>query len=75
MPSPEPARVQSIGQRLLAQALITVADLARSLSYQAEHPAQRLGSVLVRLGALSGDNLLATLAEQTGYAVVHGRPR
>jgi general secretion pathway protein E len=73
-PNPAPAQMPPttptrIGQRLLARGLVTEADLARALAYQAEHPAQRLGSVLVRLGAVSEDNLLAALAEQTGFAV------
>jgi len=39
-----------IGQRLLQRQLITEADLSRALAYQAEHPGQRLGSILVRMG-------------------------
>ena len=66
-----------IGYRLLAGGHVTPADVERALAFQAEHPGDRLGTILVRLGALSEDNLLAALSEQTGYplAVLADVPR
>ena len=61
-----------IGQRLLQRGLIAPADLEGALQFQTVHGG-RLGSILVRLGALSEDNLLTALAEQTGYGVVAAR--
>ncbi|MFM7273357.1 MAG: GspE/PulE family protein, partial [Gammaproteobacteria bacterium] len=58
-----------IGQRLLARSLITPTDLERALAWQELHGG-RLGSILVRLGALSEETLLPVLAEQTGYTLV-----
>ena len=46
------------------------ADLERALAFQAQSPNDRLGAILVRLGALSEENLLAALSAQTGYAAV-----
>jgi general secretion pathway protein E len=64
-----PAAAQLIGQRLLQAGLVTEADLDRALAYPRK-PGERIGQILVRLGALSEDNLLAALAEQTGYPLV-----
>ena len=61
-----------IGQLLLARALISAADLENALQFQTLHGG-RLGGILVRLGALSEDNLLTALAEQTGYGIVAAR--
>jgi general secretion pathway protein E len=60
-----------LGQLLLARQLIKTADLDRALAFQAEH-AERLGQILIRLGALSEDALFATLAEQIGQPLVDG---
>jgi general secretion pathway protein E len=62
-----------IGQRLLAAGRITQADLDKALAFQQDQQAaggiraatSRLGSVLVRLGALSEEALLPHLCEQT----------
>jgi general secretion pathway protein E len=59
-----------IGQSLLSKGHVTEADLDRALAFQAEHSGDRLGTILVRLGALSEENLLAALADQTGYSLV-----
>ncbi|MCD0420809.1 GspE/PulE family protein [Rubrivivax sp. JA1024] len=66
VPAPSP---NLIGQRLLAAGLIAAADLERALSVP-RRPGERLGAVLVRLGALSEDNLLLVLQQQTGMDVV-----
>jgi general secretion pathway protein E len=68
MPDADPAPVL-IGQLLLAQGLITPRDLENALAFQGEH-GDRLGAILVRLGALSEESLLPVLAEQTGYTLV-----
>lgn len=60
---------QRIGELLLARRLIRAEDLSRAVAFQAEK-GERLGGILVRLGALSEDNLYTALAEQTGYGLV-----
>lgn len=61
---------QPIGQLLLAKQKITPADLERALSFQNQYGG-RLGSVLIRMGAISEDALLPLLAAQTGYTLLH----
>ncbi len=68
MPSPDPSPAL-IGQLLLARGLINARDLDNALSFQAEQ-GDRLGAILVRLGALSEESLLPVLAEQTGYSLI-----
>jgi general secretion pathway protein E len=52
-----------IGQLLIAAGLIGETDLARALAFQ-ERYGGRLGSILVRLGALSEERLMPILAAQ-----------
>lgn len=52
-----------LGERLLARGAIRSADLERALELQAQMGG-RLGSLLVRIGALSEEQLLEALAEQ-----------
>jgi len=52
-----------LGQRLIARAAIGPADLERALDLQA-NVGGRIGSLLVRIGALSEEQLLAALCEQ-----------
>lgn len=54
-----------LGQRLLRRELIRPSDLERALALQAQLGG-RLGGLLVRVGALSEDQLLEALAEQLG---------
>src|SRR6266480_8155434 len=54
---------QPIGQLLVEAGLIGETDLARALAFQ-ERYGGRLGSVLVRLGALSEERLMPILAGQ-----------
>jgi len=63
------ADYQPIGQRLLSQGHIQARDLERALAFQKE-VGGRLGSVLVRLGALSEDVLLTVLSEQLDMPVL-----
>jgi general secretion pathway protein E len=58
-----------LGQMLIARGCIADSDLERALSYQRMHGGQ-IGSILIRLGALSEESLLPVLAEQTGYTLV-----
>src|SRR5574340_840219 len=60
---------QPIGQLLLGQQKITAADLEKALAFQAQFGG-RLGSILVRMGALSEDALLPVLASQLGYPLL-----
>lgn len=52
-----------LGQMLIARAVIGPADLERALELQS-NVGSRLGSLLVRTGALSEEQLLAVLSEQ-----------
>ena len=65
-----PAAPLLIGQQLLSRGHVTEADLERALAFQTQNPGDRLGAILVRLGALSEENLLAALTAQTGYSAV-----
>ncbi len=60
-----------LGELLLARQQIKSFELERALAFQAEHGG-RLGSVLVRMGALSEDALYLTLAEQLGTSLASG---
>jgi general secretion pathway protein E len=60
-----------IGVLLQEQKLITALDLEKALAFQRQFGG-RLGSILVRIGALSEDVLLAALAEQLGLTVAGG---
>ncbi|HEX4872917.1 MAG TPA: GspE/PulE family protein [Nevskiaceae bacterium] len=65
MNAPGPAPAPLLGQMLLARRRIGEADLERALAFQ-QQQGGRLGSILVRLGALSEESLLPVLVEQTG---------
>lgn len=54
-----------LGELLVERGLVTAADLVRALAFQEQYPG-RLGAVLVRLGAISEENLLPVLSEQLG---------
>jgi len=58
-----PAAPNLLGQRLVARGAIGAADLERALDLQA-NVGGRIGSLLVRIGALSEEQLLAALCEQ-----------
>jgi len=58
-----------LGDLLVAAGLIGASDLDRALALQARIGG-RLGSVLMRIGALSEDNLLETLSRQLGLPVL-----
>jgi general secretion pathway protein E len=64
-PSPheEPDTAPPIGRMLIEAGLIGETDLARALAFQ-ERYGGRLGSILVRLGALSEERLMPILSSQ-----------
>jgi general secretion pathway protein E len=64
-----PAAALPIGQLLIAAELIGEADLARALAFQ-ERYGGRLGSILVRLGALSEERLMPILSTQLGLPLL-----
>jgi general secretion pathway protein E len=57
-----------LGQMLLARNLVSETDLERGVAFQTRFGG-RLGAILVRIGALSESDLLATLSEQLGFPV------
>ncbi|HUZ74922.1 MAG TPA: ATPase, T2SS/T4P/T4SS family [Stellaceae bacterium] len=69
-PPPEAAGIP-IGQLLLLRGFVSEADLERGLEFQAQFGG-RLGTVLVRIGALAETNLLSALSEQLGLAILPG---
>ena len=67
--SSEPlAPARRIGELLQARGLVSAADVERALGLQAQLGG-RLGAVLVRLGALSEDNLVEVLGEQLALPI------
>jgi len=58
-----------IGALLLQRGLITQQDLDKALAFQRQFKG-RLGSILVRMGALSEDALLPVLSEQLGLTLL-----
>ncbi len=58
-----------LGERLIRAGLVADEDLKRALSLQ-QQAGGRLGSILIRMGALSEDALLAVLGEQTGLPLM-----
>ncbi|NNM51604.1 MAG: Flp pilus assembly complex ATPase component TadA [Pseudomonadales bacterium] len=58
-----------IGALLIRRALTSAGELERALSFQKQFGG-RLGSILVRMGALSEEMLLPVLAEQVGMSLL-----
>lgn len=71
-PTAPPVRVQKLGDLLVARGVVTPADVSKALAFQQQFGG-RIGSILVRLGALSEESLLPVLAEQLGMPVLSGR--
>lgn len=73
MPPSSPNTVETIsdliGERLVAAGRVTAEDVAKALAFQRElkvsGTSNRLGAILVRMGALSEESLLPQLADQT----------
>lgn len=55
-----------LGERLVAKGLINNDDVQRALDVQ-HQAGGRIGSILIRMGAVSEDIILSTLSEQLGY--------
>ena len=60
-----------LGELLIDRQLISAGDVQKALAFQAQFGG-RIGSVLVRLGALSEDSLLPVLSDQLGIPVLGG---
>src|SRR3546814_14263672 len=60
-----PASSQLRGELLVARRLASRQDSAKALAFQQQYGG-RIGSILVRLGALSEESLLPVLSEQLG---------
>lgn len=60
-----------LGQILVERHLVTVADVQKALAFQSQFGG-RIGSILVRLGALSEDSLLPVLSVQLEIPVLQG---
>ena len=67
MTAPTPR--QALGALLLERGLVSTQDLARALEEQ-RRTGEYLGSVLVRLGVITNEQLLPVLAAQTGMPYV-----
>ncbi|MFZ5657237.1 MAG: GspE/PulE family protein [Pseudomonadota bacterium] len=66
-----PPHLQRLGELLVARGAVTPADVAKALAFQHQFGG-RIGSILVRLGALSEESLLPALADQLGMGVLAG---
>ncbi len=73
----EAASADSIGARLIAAGKVSPADVEKALTFQqrADRNARnsagnRLGAILLRMGAVSEEGLLPHLAEQTGIPLL-----
>jgi general secretion pathway protein E len=71
LPSSAPVHLQRIGDLLVERGIIGPPDVAKALAFQQQFGG-RLGSILVRLGALSEESLLPVLAAQLGIPVLAG---
>ena len=58
-----------LGELLVARQLATQQDIAKALAFQEQYGG-RIGSILVRLGALSEESLLPVLATQLGIGLL-----
>jgi general secretion pathway protein E len=63
------AASRRLGELLVERQLATGNDVAKALAFQQQFGG-RLGSILVRLGALSEETLLPLLAEQLGIPLL-----
>ncbi|MBN8793584.1 MAG: Flp pilus assembly complex ATPase component TadA [Stenotrophomonas nitritireducens] len=59
-----------LGEILVERGIVSNGDVGKALAFQEQYGG-RIGSVLVRLGALSEESLLPVLSEQLGIPVVH----
>ncbi|MFZ5661309.1 MAG: GspE/PulE family protein [Pseudomonadota bacterium] len=66
--TPSPA-LRRLGELLVERQLATPADIGKALAFQQQFGG-RIGSILVRLGALSEESLLPVLSEQLGIPLL-----
>lgn len=69
--SHQPATSRRLGDLLVEHGLVSGAEVAKALAFQQQFGG-RLGSILVRLGALSEESLLPVLSEQLQIPVLEG---
>lgn len=69
--SSQPAATRRLGDLLVERELATRADIAKGLAFQQKFGG-RIGSILVRLGALSEESILPVLAAQLEMFVLEG---
>lgn len=70
MTQPQLTPAPRLGEMLVAAALASEQDIQRALEFQ-ERFGGKLGAVLIRMGAISEDALLQTLAQQLDLPVIH----
>src|SRR5690606_40750728 len=66
---PRPARARLLGELLVERQVVSQADVRKALAFQEQFQG-RIGSILVRLGALSEESLLPVLASQLGMPLL-----
>ncbi|QOW21688.1 GspE/PulE family protein [Novilysobacter avium] len=64
-------RTQLLGDLLVAQSAVSASDVQKALAFQKQFGG-RIGSILVRLGALSEETLLPVLANQLAMPLLSG---
>ena len=67
----ESAASRRLGELLIERGLVSSGDIAKALAFQQQFGG-RLGSILVRLGALSEESLLPVLSQQLGITLLGG---
>lgn len=65
-----PLPTQHLGDLLLAQNIITQEQLHNALSFQRQHPDNRIAEILMRQGAATPNDICATLAFKLGLPFV-----
>ena len=67
----KPPRARLLGELLVDRGIVSAADIHKALAFQDQFGG-RLGSILVRLGAVSEETLLPVLADQLGVPLLAG---
>ena len=71
VPQSSDVRAKRLGEILVERQIISTGDVVKALAFQ-EQFGGRIGSVLVRLGALSEETLLPVLSEQLDISLLRG---
>ena len=66
-----PPRTRLLGELLVERGIVSAADIQKALAFQDQFGG-RLGSILVRLGAVSEETLLPVLSDQLGVPILAG---